>query len=172
MAVEVFAHAGYHATPVTQVAEAAGVSAAYVFRLFDGKLGLFVAAVDHCFDRVAAAMVAGGERAAPGPPDQVLQAMADAYVELIRDRALMMLQVHAQSACDIPEIEAAVRRGIQRVVRALTHLSGAEPGAIQQVIAYGQLCHLIVQADLLTIDEDWARTVSAGIQHPDGPGPT
>lgn len=169
MAVEEFAHSGYHATPVTQVALAADVSAAYVFRLFGGKLGLFVAAVDHCYDRVAAAMVAGGETVAPAPAQQVLDAMTTAYVELIRDRALMMLQVHAQSACDIPEIEEAVRRGIQGVVRAVTHGSGADSVAVQRFIAYGQLCHLIVQADLLSVDEDWANTVSAGIRHPDGP---
>lgn len=43
-AVSVFARAGFHATPVTAVAAAAGISEAYVFRLFSGKLGLFVAA--------------------------------------------------------------------------------------------------------------------------------
>ena len=55
-AVEVFSIAGYRATPVADVAAAAKISPAYVFRLFDGKLGLFVAAVEHCYEQVANAM--------------------------------------------------------------------------------------------------------------------
>ena len=39
-AISVFARTGYHATPVADVAEAAKISPAYVFRLFDGKLGV------------------------------------------------------------------------------------------------------------------------------------
>jgi AcrR family transcriptional regulator len=164
-AVAAFAHAGYHATPVAEVAEAAGVSPAYVFRLFPGKLGLFVATVDHCYEQVAATLVKGGEAAGSADPGEVLAAMSAAYVELIRDRNLIMLQVHAQSACDVPEIQEAVRRGVARVVRAVSRVSGADPDAVQRFIAYGQLCHLIVQADLGTLDESWARTLSAGISH-------
>jgi len=164
-AVAAFAHAGYHATPVAEVAAAAGVSPAYVFRLFPGKLGLFVATVDHCYEQVAATLVAGGEASGSTDPDTVLAAMTGAYMDLIRDRSLIMFQVHAQSACDVPEIRDAVRRGVARVVSAVSRVSGAEPSAVQRFIAYGQLCHLIVQADLGAIDEGWARTVSAGISH-------
>jgi AcrR family transcriptional regulator len=165
-AVRAFARTGYHATPVSEVAEAAGVSPAYVFRLFPGKLGLFVATIDDCYHQVTTALVAGGEAAGPSSPDAVLGAMTTAYVELIRDRDLIMLQVHAQSACDIPEIRDAVRRGVASVVNAVTRVSGADASAVQRFIAYGQLCHLIVQADLGAVDESWARTVSAGMSHP------
>jgi len=164
-AVAAFAHAGYHATPVSEVAEAAGVSPAYVFRLFPGKLGLFVATVEHCYEQVAAALVEGGEAAGSTDPEDVLAAMSAAYVELIRDRNLIMLQVHAQSACDVPEIRDAVRRGVAKVVGTVSRVSGADPGAVQRFIAYGQLCHLIVQADLGAVDEGWALTLSAGISH-------
>lgn len=164
-ALVVFARAGYHATPVTDVASAAGVSPAYVFRLFPGKLGLFVAVVDHCYDLVAAAMTSGGEASASSGPDDVLAAMTEAYIDLIRDRDLIMLQVHAQSATDVPEIKAAVRRGIAAVVRAVSSISGAEPAAVQRFMAYGQLCHLIVQTDLYEVDEAWARVLNEGIRH-------
>ena len=164
-ALAAFAHAGYHATPVAVVAEAAGVSTAYVFRLFPGKLGLFVATVDHCYDQVAATLVAGGEAAGPISPEGVLAAMTAAYVDLIKDRNLIMFQVHAQSACDVPEIRDAVRRGMAKVVNAVTRVSGAEPAAVQRFIAYGQLCHLVVQADLGAVPESWARTLSDGISH-------
>ncbi|HEY8912467.1 TetR/AcrR family transcriptional regulator [Lacisediminihabitans sp.] len=177
-AVRVFAHAGYHATPVAQVAEAAGVSPAYVFRLFPGKLALFVAAVQHCYERVRVGLVASAEATDGTTPEEILAAMSDAYVDLIRDRDLIMLQVHAQSACDVPEIRAAVQRGLAELVTAVTDASGADAPSVQRFIAYGQLCHLIVQADLASIDETWAHTLSDGIQHPDeasipaDPGPT
>lgn len=67
-ATRVFARAGYHATPVTAVATDAGISPAYVFRLFDGKLGLFVAAVDHGCARVAEALRSGAEQTTDRTP--------------------------------------------------------------------------------------------------------
>lgn len=136
-----------------------------MFRLFPGKLGLFVATVEHCYEQVAAALVEGGEAAGSTDPEDVLAAMSAAYVELIRDRNLIMLQVHAQSACDVPEIRDAVRRGVAKVVGTVSRVSGADPGAVQRFIAYGQLCHLIVQADLGAVNEGWALTLSAGISH-------
>ncbi|MGY4859885.1 TetR/AcrR family transcriptional regulator [Cryobacterium sp. AP23] len=164
-AVEVFARAGYQSTPVAEVAAAADVSPAYVFRLFDGKLGLFVAAVDDCYEQVAAALVAGATGATATDSPAKLDAMTTAYVDLIRDRTLIALQVHAQSACDVPEIRDAVRRGLATVVRAVARESGADDDSIQRFLAYGQLCHLVVQAGLDEVDATWARLVDHGIQH-------
>ena len=160
-----FARAGYRATPVSEIAARSGVSPAYVFSLFSGKLGLFVATVDHCYELVSDALVAGGETAGSSTPQVVLDAMSDAYVQLISDRDLIMLQVHAQSACDVPEIRAAVQRGVAAVVRVVARVSGADPAAVQRFMAYGQLCHLIVQAELTEIREVWAETLTAGIRH-------
>ena len=170
-AVAVFAATGYHATPVTAVAAAAGISEAYVFRLFKGKLGLFVAAVDACYERVVAALEAGAERAAGDAPSAVLDSMAEAYVELIADRDLLLFQVHAQSASDVPEIGDAVRRGYERVVSLVRETSGAPDAEVQRFIAYGQLCHLIVTAGLDRVDAPWARALTAGMRHIDPPAP-
>ena len=164
-AVDVFAGAGYHATPVTAVATAAGVSPAYVFRLFPGKLALFIAAVEECYERVRSTMIASGEAAGDATPDEVLEAMTLAYIELIRDQNLIRLQVHAQSACDVPEIRAAVQRGLRELITSVTLTSGADAHSVQRFIAYGQLCHLIVQAEVSPIDETWAHTLSDGIRH-------
>lgn len=168
-AVPVFARTGYWATPVTDVAAAAGISPAYVFRLFTSKLGLFVAALDHCFDRVVAAMDAGAERVDGDDGVEILSAMGDAYAELIADRDLLLLQVHALSAADVPEIAEAVRRGAERVVTLATERSGAPEAAVQQFVAYGQLCHLIVAAGLQTVPARWATVLTAGMAHPEAP---
>lgn len=169
-AVKVFARAGYHATPVTEIATAAGVSPAYVFRLFPGKIGLFVAAVDHCYALVRAALAEGAEVAAGGSPGDILEAMSQAYIDLIRDRDLIMLQVHAQGASDVPEIRAAVQRGLSALTDTASSVSGADATSVQRFIAYGQLCHLVVLADLSGIDETWAHTISSGIRHHDPEG--
>ncbi len=175
-AITVFARNGYHATPVADVAAAADISTAYVFRLFDGKLGLFVAALEHCYARVEWALADGADGAgADASPEEVLHVMGGAYAALIADRDLLMLQVHALSAAEVPEIGAAVRRGHARVVTFVQRRSGAAPAQVQRFFAYGQLCHLIVAAGLGTAEPDgsdgrWVETLTAGIRHP-GPAP-
>jgi AcrR family transcriptional regulator len=170
-AVRVFARTGYHATPVTEVAEAARISPAYVFRLFDSKLGVFLAALDHCFDRIVEALEEGADRAPDGEPTAALAAMGDAYAELISDRDLLMLQVHALSAVDVPEIVAKIREGYARVVTFARRRTGAPDAAIQQFIAYGQLCHLIVAAGLDDVSASWATALTAGMAHPSPTAP-
>ncbi len=165
-ALAVFAHTGYYATRVSEVAAAAGISEAYVFRLFDDKLGLFLAALDHCFVQIVAAMVSGADRAPSPAPADVLGAMARAYAELIADRDLIALQVHAQSAAVVPDIGAALRRGYETVVTFVQARSGADDAAVQRFMAYGQLCHLIATADLDAADAPWARVLTAGMHHP------
>ena len=151
-ALRVFARTGYHATPVADVAAASGYSQAYVFRLFTDKLTLFVAALDRCFAQIGEALDAGAERTVDRSPDGILTAMGDAYAELIADHDLLMLQVHAQSASDIPEIRDAMRQGLAAIVTLARERSGADPAAIQRFIAYGQLCHLIVTTGLEGLD--------------------
>ncbi len=173
-ALTVFARSGYRATPVTEVAVTAGISPAYVFRLFDSKLSLFTAALDLCFTRIVEALDAAADAAAEQArasrgdlaPEVVLAQLGDAYAQLIADRDLLMLQVHALSAVDVPEIAEAVRRGCERVVLLVQDRTGASPAAVQQFIAYGQLCHLIVAAGLEPVQAPWARTLTDGMSHP------
>lgn len=164
-AVHVFAKTGFHATPVTDVATAAGVSPAYVFRLFDGKIGLFVAAVENTYARVAETMEQAGRNSPSSDPESRLAAMTMAYVALIEDEDLIMMQAHAQSASSVPAIRAAVQSGLGLVVRTVSVVSGATDGAVQRFIAYGQLCHLIVQADLASMQSSWAESITTGIKH-------
>ncbi|MFC8299091.1 TetR/AcrR family transcriptional regulator [Micromonospora orduensis] len=165
-AVSAFARTGFHATPVTAVAAAAGISEAYVFRLFSGKLGLFVAAAEACFERIAAAIEEGADRASGTSPEEVLDAMGGAYAELIADRDLLLFQVQAQAVTDIPEVAEAVRAGYRRVATVVRERAGAGDAQVQRFFAYGQLCHLIVTAGLEQVSEPWARALTAGIRHP------
>lgn len=179
-----FARGGLHATTVADVAREAKISPAYVFKLYPSKEQLFVAALEHCFDRVELALAAGADAADDSSPAGLLYSMGDAYASLISDRTLLMIQVHAQSVADIPEIGAALRAGLERITVFAKERTGASDAEVQRFIAYGQLCHLIVTT---RIDEpgsesaaireravgsgalDWIGIITEGIRHPGPP---
>lgn len=164
-AIAVFARTGYAATPVAAVAEQAGISTAYVFKLYPGKEALFVAALERCFVRVVDALRVGADASRTDDPHAVLDAMGEAYARLIADRSLLMLQVHAMSAADVPAIAQALRAGIERVTAFAHERSGAPAASVQRFLAYGQLCHLIVATGLTAEDGDWAGLITDGIRH-------
>jgi AcrR family transcriptional regulator len=166
-AITEFARTGFLGTPISAVAGAAKISTAYVFKLFPSKESLFVAALDTCYERVEQALSEGAETAADGSPESILDAMGEAYADLIADRDLLMLQVHAQAATSVPEIGAAVRRGLRRITEFALERSGAPEPAVQRFVAYGQLCHLIVTAGVEESSGRWASAITEGIRHPE-----
>ncbi len=166
-ATTVFAGSGYFATTIADVAEATGISQGYVMRLFGTKLELFVSVVDQCNARVAAALEEAADQVAGGTPETVLEAMNDAYADLVADRSLIMIQVHAQSVTDIPEIRDAVRRGLARLVDSVKVRSRADDALVQRTVAFGMLCQLIVAVDLDEVDLPWAQTLTDGIRRTD-----
>ncbi|MEU4339751.1 TetR/AcrR family transcriptional regulator [Nocardia sp. NPDC023852] len=163
-AIAEFARSGFHGTPINTVAMRAGISPAYVFKLFPSKVELFVAALDRCYELVQQAMAAGATQAGDGGPEKILHETGGAYAQLIVDKSLLMLQVHAQSAADIPEIAEAGRRGLRRVTEYAKTRSKAEDDQVQRFIAYGQLCHLITTLELDGHDAEWAGILTAGIR--------
>ena len=165
-AVHEFARGGFHGATIADVARAAEISPAYVFKLFPSKERLFAAALQECFRQILECITVGADRAADQSPDGILDAMGGAYAELIADHSLLMLQVHAQSVADVPEIGHALRAGLASVVQFAKTRSGASDSAVQKFIAYGQLCHLIVTAGLDHVPDEWAVLLSAGIRHP------
>ena len=165
-ALREFARGGYHRTTIADVARAAKISPAYVFKLFPSKEQLFVAALDECFARILATLAEGADAAKNQDADTVLEAMGDAYAHLISDHDLLMVQVHAQSVADVPEIRQSLRAGLAAVTRFAKTRSGGDDDAVQRFIAYGQLCHLIVTIGLESVPDEWATIVSHGIRHP------
>ncbi|GAA1490476.1 TetR/AcrR family transcriptional regulator [Brachybacterium sacelli] len=171
-ALRAFSRGGYGGTTVADIARDAGISSAYVFKLFPGKERLFVAAVDACFEQIEATLDQAAAESRRSTPSEILDAMGDAYAELITDRTLLLIQVHAQSVASVPAIGDALRGGLARITRVAKERSGADDAAVQRFIAYGQLCHLIATADIAEVDAEWARTLSNGIRHLDPPGET
>ena len=153
-AVAEFAARGLAATSTEHVARAAGISQPYLFRLFPTKKALFLALVDRCFRQVAAAFEAA---AADRVGEDALEAMADAYHQLLQDRTLLLLQLQAYAACDDPEIRDATRTGFKQLWALVERLSGLPYERVVMFFAMGMLMNVAAAMDLPAVDERWTR---------------
>src|SRR3954468_18867539 len=79
-AVADFAVAGLHGTSTEAIAQRAGISQPYLFRLFRTKKDLFIACIGRCFDRTEGTFREAADADDAGDP---LAAMGKAYVELL-----------------------------------------------------------------------------------------
>lgn len=129
-AVHHFAHGGLQGTKVSAIAADVGVAQPYVFSLFPTKRDLFLAAVDRCFEKVAAVFeeaVANFEKNGPQEPEEdALKAIGLAYMDRITENPdQLLLQMQAYAACgDDPGIQVSVRRNFARLVDLVRRLSG------------------------------------------------
>ncbi len=154
---EVFAERGIHGTPTTAVAAAAGISHAYLFRLYPTKTDLAVALVARTHERIVStfADAAAAARASGG---DVLEAMGEAYVGLLQDRQLLLLQLHSHAAAaSVPAIREATRRGFRELVELVQSESGVPAEDVQRFFAQGMLLNILGAMDAPAVDEPWAR---------------
>ena len=152
-----FAARGLAGTSTEDVARRAGISQPYLFRLFPTKKGLFLALVQRCFERIAEVFTtAAGDHSG----EDALMAMGDAYHQLLADRTLLLLQLHAYAACDDPEIRAATRAGFKELWLLVERLSGMPYERIASFFASGMLMNVAAAMDLPAVDERWAQWCS------------
>jgi AcrR family transcriptional regulator len=162
-AVAAFAEHGFHGTPTTEIAKAAGISQAYLFRLFPTKSELYVAAVDRCYQRLGDAMRAAAEdEGADG--ETPLERMGHAYAALLQDPTTLRatLQAFAAAAGDDPAIRAAVRRGYGDLVELIQRLGGAGGEELSAFVGKGMLMTVLAGMDAPSIDAQWARELCGG----------
>jgi AcrR family transcriptional regulator len=155
-AADAFAERGFHGTPTTAIARAAGISQAYLFRLFPRKEELYVAAVERCYQRIGKVMSDAAERArAVGEPP--LDHMGAAYGELMQDPTMLRatLQAFAAASGGDPAIRDAVRDGYGGLVELVERVSGAEPEELQGFIAHGMLMTVLAGMDAPAVDAGW-----------------
>jgi len=158
-----FGDHGLEGASTDAIARATGISQPYLFRLFGTKKGLFVAAVEQCFDDTYSRF-AEASRGLQG--EEALQAMGMAYKDMIQqDHRRLRLQQQSYSACENPDICEAVRRGFGRLVELVE--SKGVPG--ERVVAFfsmGMLINVMSSMDLWSSDDAWAqRLVSAFMKH-------
>jgi len=140
-AVVEFARSGLHGTPVARIAKRAGVTQPYTFSLFPSKLALFLATVEHGFDRVEELFRAAArdfaEGRVPEAPD-VLSALGVAYMRALHERRVdLMLQLQSYAACDEEPVRTVVRRRYAQLIALVQELSGAPEEEIDEFFRRG-----------------------------------
>lgn len=126
-----FARGGYDSTTVTSIADRAGVSQPYLFKLFATKRALFLAAAEHCFTRwgqllsAAAAGLAGRS---------AIDAMTGVCVEVMEGDLLafpLKLYAAGHDAC----IAEAARRHVAALHRAIVRAAGVDDARTNHLLA-------------------------------------
>lgn len=152
VALRAFARDGYGGTSTEAIAEAAGISQPYLFRLFGTKKQLFLQAVALGCQAVLRTF----EKASEGlEGEAALEAMGHAYGPLIEDRALLLAQLQGYAASGDPEIRPFVAQCFADIVRFVATRTGLGPEQIRNFFAMGMLCNVVAAIDLGPMDELW-----------------
>ena len=165
VAQEAFASRGLHGTSTEEIAEAAGISQPYLFRLFGTKKKLFVATVERCLAETLELF-----RAAAGDlrGEEALHAMGDAYVRMVlTDRTRLLVHMQAYAASDDPEVRETMRVGFGKLHLFVETVSGMPSEVVSQWFAKGMLLNVIAALDVFHAREPWARRLVEGLIGPD-----
>jgi len=158
-ALEEFAERGLHGASTEAIAKRAGISQPYVFRLFGSKKDLFKASTARCLRETLETF----QRAAEGKRGQeALDAMGEAYKEMIVDSTRLRAQMQAYAACDDPDIREVVRNGYGDIVSYVERVSGLPEEEVTQFFAVGMLMNVMASMDLWESPEAWSERLLAG----------
>ena len=119
-----FGEHGLHGTSTDTIAQKAGVSQPYLFRLFGTKKELYLESVRRCLRQTLELFQ---EAAAGKTGEEALDAIGSAYRELLRDRTRLQAQMQAYADCGDEDVREIVREGYGRLVEFVERVSGAEP---------------------------------------------
>jgi AcrR family transcriptional regulator len=156
-----FADHGLHGASIDAIAHAAGITQAYVFRLFGTKKSLFMALVEAAFDRFTDAMA----RAAVGTEGiPALTLMGTQYYELLADRTTLLLQLQGFAACGDDEVRDLVRARFAHMWDTVAGTSGLDPVTVKSFLAFGMLLNNVAALDVAGVDEPWADGVQTRIR--------
>lgn len=159
--IPVFAEKGYHAAPTTEIAKAAGISQAYLFRLFPTKEELFVAAVKRSCEVMYGSFVEAADRAEAAGEDP-LQVMGDAYGELVlENRNMLLVQLHGQAISSyIPAVRETMREGFATLYSVAAERTDATPDELKVWMAGGMLVNVMTAIGANELDDPWAQTLA------------
>ena len=155
IALRHFAEGGFHGTSTEAIAAEVGVSQPYLFRLFRTKRELFLACCAACNQRIRDAFRRTSEGVAR---EERLEAMGNAYIDLLSDKDLLRFQLQAYAACSDDVIRADVRRGYKELVEDVRELTGAGEEEIWGFFSTGMLLNVIATLGLdeIAAEDTWA----------------
>lgn len=159
IAAQEFAAGGLHGTPAELIARRAGITQAYVFRMFGTKKALFIEVVTAAFWR----MTDGMRAAADGRTGlDALAAMGRQYNDLLADRTALLLQLQGFAACGDEEVRDAVRGSFGRMWQTVSEVTGLPDVTVKAFLAFGMLLNSNAALQAAGLDEPWA----AGVRTP------
>jgi AcrR family transcriptional regulator len=161
VAAEEFATGGLHGASTERIARRAGITQAYVFRLFGTKKALFLELVISSFDRMTDAMrgAAGAETGL-----EALARMGAQYNEMLADRTSLLLQLQGFAACGEADVRNAVRAGFGRMWQAIAERTGLDPVTVKAFLAFGMLLNNGAALEVTELDAPWAEGVRTRIR--------
>jgi AcrR family transcriptional regulator len=166
-AMGLVAQRGFEATTTLAIAQAAGISHAYLFRLFPSKEELAVALVARGNALIHARFEHAADTARARGEDPKA-AMGAAYAELLAERDVILVQLHAYAASPThPEIRAAMRDSFRDLVAVVGRAIDGPTEEVQAFFAQGMLMNVTAALDLHEVDEPYARTLTE--KHGDDP---
>jgi AcrR family transcriptional regulator len=152
-AIVEFAHTGLAGTSTQAIADRAGISQPYLFRLFPTKKALFLATCERVHEKIIAEFE---QAAGDATGHEALDLMGARYADLIGDRSFLLAQLQTYAAAGDAEIREAAQAGFRRVWQALERITGADTEQIRAFYAMGMLCNVITALEINEVDEPWA----------------
>lgn len=140
-ALQEFASGGPERTSTADIAERAGISQPYLYRLYPTKQALFLAAIERTFEKVCAVFEqCVGDKTG----EEAREAMALAYSELLSsDRTFLKLQMQAYAAStDDDEVRKVTMRCFARLWDEVVTLTGMTTEQTREFFAFGMLCNV------------------------------
>jgi AcrR family transcriptional regulator len=154
-AVTEFARSGYSGTSTDAIATRAGISQPYLFRLFGTKKELFIATYELVSDRIIAAMTRAGTGL---EGEAAMEAMGDAYIQLLEDPELLQVQLHGFAAAPgDPEIAATCRRTFEVLWHLVHERTQLDDEELLRFFSMGMMMNVMSAIDLLSVNEHWAQ---------------
>ena len=141
-----FAANGFHATSTAAIAKRAGISQPYIYALFPNKRELFLAVDRYVVDRIRGAFLDAVR--GQTTPEERLEAMGHAYIELLGNRDEIRFQMQAHAAAGDPELAEPVRREFTGLWEDVKRMSGASDEDVVAFMAKGMLLNVVASLEL------------------------
>jgi TetR/AcrR family transcriptional regulator len=151
-AIVEFAAHGYHGASTERIANEAGISQPYVFRLFGTKKELFCISVDRVADLIKIAI----DTAVAAEPQDPMAAVSRAFTELMHRRDELVLLLQAFASVKDPDLMDLARNGLAQIYAYVAELTGKNEDELQRFFAHGMLLVIAATLDLPSIAEDQA----------------
>jgi len=149
-ATEVFGERGYAGATTDGIARAAGISQAYVVRMFGSKEKLFIEVLNRALVRLVGEFraVIAAHAVSGDPAEQIFHKLGTAYIDLVTDRGtlLALMQSFAQGHDRV--IGEAARCGFMDIYRLLRDEAHLTPDEANTFLAQGMMMNTLLGLQL------------------------